>query len=459
MRPLRLAVTFAAVAAATALGATPALAISPTDITAAVTAFQSGQRVFVAPGVTADSNAISTAIGTNTTFIAVFPTTDNTSVSASQLTAAGRDGMYIAITEKANGDQHVEAKGLNVRSINLNDAITRATQAHHGDPTQVAIALAGDVRTLETAANSQTGTVVPSAATHSTSNGLGFFPVLILGLAAVFGFMTLRRRKRQRALEAKQFAEVRGPADEDVTALGESVSHLNFDINSAQPEARQYYEQALGAYDHAKQAMAVARRPEDLRGVSAALEEGRWALAATSASAAGQAIPERRPPCFFNPQHGPSVADVDYSPEGGAIRQVPVCAADLDRVQRGLDPDVRQVVVAGQQVPYWNAGPMYAPWAGGYYGGYGSIMPGIFGGLLLADLLTPSYGYGGFGGFGGGGFGGGGYDQGYSQGYDQGASSGGGGGDWSGGGGGGDWGGGGGDFGGGGDSGGGGGDF
>jgi hypothetical protein len=456
-----LTATVAVAAAATALAVGPAYAVDAGQITAAVTAFQSGQKVYVAPGVDANAGTITDAIGTNTTFVAVFPTTDSTSVDASQLATAGRTGMYVAITQKPNGDQHVSYQGHNVPNISLASAIATDTAAHHGDATGLGVALAGDVRTLERAAGSNTnaGTGTHTAAPGAADNSVGWFLPVILVLAAVFGGLAFRRKRRRDAIAAREFTQVRQAADEDVTALGESVTSLNFDINSAQPEARQYYEQSLGAYDHAKQALAVARRPEDLRGVSAALEEGRWALAATTASASGRAIPERRPPCFFNPQHGPSVADVDYAPDGGAPRPVPVCAADLDRVQRGINPDVRQLVVGGQQVPYWNAGPMYAPWAGGYYGGFGSVMPGVFGGLLLADLLMPHYGWGG--GFGGGY---GGFDQGYAQGYDQGADSGGGGGgggDWSGGGGGGDWGGGGGDWGGGGggDFGGGGGDF
>jgi hypothetical protein len=146
-------------------------------------------------------------------------------------------------------------------------------------------------------------------------------------------------------------------------------------------------------------------------------------MAVADATVEGRPVPERRPPCFFDPRHGPSTRDVEWSPDGGAPRLVPACEADAQRVERGEEPHSRQVASRGAMMPYWAAGPMY----GGYFGGF------------LAGLLIGSM----FGGWGGGS-------------YDAGGSGDSGGGDFGGG----DFGGGGGgDFGGGGDSGGGGGDF
>ena len=70
---------------------------------------------------------------------------------------------------------------------------------------------------------------------------------------------------------------------------------------------------------------------------------------------------------------------------------MPVCAADLQRIQDGIDPVAREVPVGGQMVPYWAAGPAYMPWAGGFFGG--GLLPGLFLGSMLG---------GGFGMFGGG---------------------------------------------------------
>jgi hypothetical protein len=124
--------------------------------------------------------------------------------------------------------------------------------------------------------------------------------------------------------------------------------------------------------------------------VTSALEEGRWAMAAAKAELAGEPAPERRPPCFFDPRHGPSVTDVEWAPPGGQPRAVPVCAADLQRIEDGEQPESRQVPMDGQMVPYWAAGPAYMPWAGGFFGG--GLLPGLFLGSMLG---------GGFGMFGG----------------------------------------------------------
>ncbi len=127
--------------------------------------------------------------------------------------------------------------------------------------------------------------------------------------------------------------------------------------------------------------MAAAERPEDVKAVTQALEDGRFSLAVLAARREGRALPERRPPCFFDPRHGPSVADATWTPAGGAAR-VPVCAADRARLADGRDPAIREVETEYGRRPYWDAGPAYGPWAGGYFGG--GILPGLLVGTLLA---------------------------------------------------------------------------
>jgi hypothetical protein len=166
----------------------------------------------------------------------------------------------------------------------------------------------------------------------------------------------------------------------------------------------------VDSYDRASQAWDRARRPEDLAEVSSLVDEGRYAMVAARARLEGRPPPERRPPCFFDPRHGPSVEDVEWSPDGGQPRPVPVCAADATRIREGRDPMTREVEVDGQPVPYWNAGPAYMPWAGGFFGG--GLLPGLFIGSMLGGGLWGGFGageaYGGEGEGGGdlgGGFG------------------------------------------------------
>jgi hypothetical protein len=174
------------------------------------------------------------------------------------------------------------------------------------------------------------------------------------------------------------------------------------------------YDHAVARYTEADEQWKRSRSPRDLGPVGSALEEGRWAMASAKARFAGAEPPERRPPCFFDPRHGPSTRDVAWSPPFGEEREVPACEADAQRVERGDDPDAREVEWAGRRVPYWQAGPAYAPYAGGFFSG--GLLPGLLVGSLLGGAMAPGAAYGedtggagdvGGGDFGGGDFGGG----------------------------------------------------
>jgi hypothetical protein len=181
----------------------------------------------------------------------------------------------------------------------------------------------------------------------------------------------------------------------------------------------------------------------------------------------------------FNSGGSQMAAATSLAQLGGARRSVleGLQAARTARTALGLDPgpdipplvqtnapqlvDAKQFDLNGQTVmgyPQYQPGaPYYFAGGGGYAGGWYSVP--FWQTLLIAEALSPGWGWG-FGGWGGYGAG---YDSGYDAGLDaatdQSGADGSSGGDW-GGGGGGDWGGGGGDWGGaGGDWGGGGGDW
>jgi len=268
----------------------------------------------------------------------------------------------------------------------------------------------------------------------SSGGGRGGLALLgILG-AALLAFLGIGRvRRRQHA--QREFEEVRKATQDDLVALSEDIDKVDIDVQmpQADPHAKEDYGQAIEAYKKGSAALDRAHRTQDLEQVTSAIEEGRFAMASAQARLDGRPPPERRPPCFFDPRHGPSTRDVSWAPPGGQPRDVPACEADALAVESGRDPDSRQVEVGGRMVPYWGAPAYFGPFAGGYFGGFGGFLPG----LLFGELL------GGGGMFGGGYYGGG----------DPGGGSGGyfgGGGDVGGGFGGGDFGGGGGDFGGGG---------
>jgi hypothetical protein len=244
--------------------------------------------------------------------------------------------------------------------------------------------------------------------------GGGTGALILVGAAGAGGAALLVARRRRRQREAAEFAEVKDNARDDLVALGDDVRALEIDVDmpGANPQAREHYAQAVGCYDRADQAWRLARSPADLEPVGAALEEGRWEMACARARLEGHELPERRLPCFFDPRHGPSDRDVEWAPEYGEPRMVPACEADARRVERGDDPEAREVLVGGERTPYWNAGPAYAPFAGGFFG------TGLLPGLMIGTLLSPgpTFDAGGGGDWGGGDFGGGDFGGGFGGG-------------------------------------------
>jgi hypothetical protein len=254
--------------------------------------------------------------------------------------------------------------------------------------------------------------------------GIGTGGLILLGLAGAGGAAVLVSRRRRRREQAAEFAEVKDNARDDLVALGDDLRALDIDVElpGTRPEVKADYEVAVHAYDRADQAWRLARRPDDLEPVGSALEEGRWAMTSAKARLEGREPPERRSPCFFDPRHGPSTREVEWAPEHGEPRLVPACEADALRIEREEDPEARKVTIGGRRVPYWEAGPAYAPFAGGFFGV--GVLPALMIGTIMGsawdvdagaasggDAGGGDWGGGDFGGgdFGGGDFGGGGF--------------------------------------------------
>ena len=192
----------------------------------------------------------------------------------------------------------------------------------------------------------------------------------------------------------REWDEVRESAQDDLVSLGDDIRSLDVDIEmpGVSADAKQRYEQAVEAYKRASEIFDRAKRPEDLAPVSATLEEGRFAMAYSKALLEGRPPPERTPPCFFDPRHGPSTEEVEWAPPGGAPRAVPACAADAVRIKDGFAPHGRQVSVNGQLTDYWNAPRHYGPYAGGFFNNFGG--GGLLGGLLMGSALGAGLGFG-----------------------------------------------------------------
>jgi hypothetical protein len=266
--------------------------------------------------------------------------------------------------------------------------------------------------------------------------GLSVFIVLLMLGLLFIGRPILKRRKQQ-------LADAKSAAQDDLIALNSAVTALDTDVavHNA-PEAAQEQAAALGCYERGTRALDGARRLGDLRAVGLAIAEGQYRLACAKAMAEGKPRPARRPPCLFDPRHGMSVRDVDWTPpEGGTPRGVPACSACAHQVDEGIQPQIRQVEVAGSPVRYIESRLAPAYW-GGYYG-YGGGGHELFTGFVLGQVLAPrpAGGWSGFGGgslgsffgSGGGDFGGGDFGGSDFGGGDFGGGDSGGGGDFGGG--------------------------
>jgi hypothetical protein len=169
----------------------------------------------------------------------------------------------------------------------------------------------------------------------------------------------LRRRgkEEQRLAEREEFRQLRRVIVEDVTVFGEQLVGLHVETLTTELDTamRDDYQRALDRYEDAKSALSAAEDAAAVSAIEPLLNDGRFHLACVLARRDGEPLPERREPCFFNPQHGPGVADVSWAPREGVPRMIPVCGADARRLEQGIDPDVRLIRVGDRYVRWYEA--------------------------------------------------------------------------------------------------------
>jgi uncharacterized membrane protein YgcG len=238
----------------------------------------------------------------------------------------------------------------------------------------------------------------------------------VIGAAIVAVILWVRRRNR--AAQAARIASLRGVLDKDVTQLGERLGAFDLTDPRLDDAGRADLQRALDAYSTASDVSTRATTDADVTRATSELEEGRFALACVEARMDGRALPSHRPPCFVDPRHGPSSEEVEWAPDGGAPRPVPVCAPCATTLRAGSLPEALEVDTPSGRQPYWRGGAAYAPYARGYYSSWSDMLPALFIGTMLASawsmpaaaaapMATDASGFGGdSGGFGGGDFGG-----------------------------------------------------
>jgi hypothetical protein len=217
--------------------------------------------------------------------------------------------------------------------------------------------------------------------------------LLLICILAVLGAVAIamwrRTTHREQSQRQQDVAAVRHLVFEDITAFGEDLQKLDVEMSghALDEEANVDYQRALDAYESAKLSGDTISELDVIRHVTEIIEDGRYAIACVRARVSNEPLPTRRPPCFFDPRHGLSVADVRYLPSYGVEREVPACALDAERVRAGADPEVRKVTVGTQRVPYWQGGRAYEPYALGYFAAFDP----------LAWLFLGSFAFGGYG--------------------------------------------------------------
>ena len=394
----------AALAAALALGAT---ARAGERIDAAVAALQSGP-VYVDPDAElaiggADQARLRAAIdssGAGPVYVAILPSAaeNETGGNPDGVLQAIHDGLSRPGTYAVVVGRHFRAGSDGVLAQGVAGRLaTEALDAHRGEG--VTATLIDFVRRV---AHARQNGAVPGGGTNNQPGTAGgvLIGLLVLGGLTFLGFRAIHGRRRQEA----ELAEVKAAAHDDLIALADDVQKLEQPVETNE-QAKHEYEQALEDYDTASGAFDRARRTKELEAVTSSLEEGRYHMAAAQALLAGKKPPERRPPCFFDPRHGPSTREVDWAPPGGAPRKVPACEADALAAERGEQPASREVIAGGRRVPYWNAPPYFGPWAGGYFMPFGGT--GFLSGLFVGELLGGAYGGWGYGSWAGSGAAGG----------------------------------------------------
>ena len=155
-----------------------------------------------------------------------------------------------------------------------------------------------------------------------SGNLLLLFLLFFVGLVATTTSL-MRAQRQSRELEAQRakaiqakVSQMRQETEEDVTTFGEALRDLDMEMvgKDISADGRKDWNMALDCYDRAKTLMAQDKSTRSIPLVTETLEEGRHAIACVQARANGEPIPEVRPPCFFDPAHGPSTTDVMYSP-------------------------------------------------------------------------------------------------------------------------------------------------
>ena len=310
---------------------------------------------------------------------------------AQAIVAALRGGGTVAVD--AGG--HTGAASDKLDPGVAGTAVRAANQAHRGDLAGTMLDFVGRADASASAGDSFWQTLWDQPLVRPIALIVG--GLILVTLVNVVVVNLFRRRRSGRT---SGFGDVRALAREDIVALGDDLRNLDvgLEAESDNPQTMRDYTRAYESFQQAVEAFERAHGPNDFAPVSTALEAGRYYMTLARARFEGREIPQRRPPCFFDTRHGPSVDDVGWMPEGGPPRPVPACESCMWSIANGVEPAARQVSAAGRKIAFYDAPPHFESWFAGYFGGAAA---GLVDGFPLGRALDDGYA-GGLNTFGGG---------------------------------------------------------
>ncbi|RIQ14542.1 hypothetical protein, partial [Jiangella rhizosphaerae] len=183
------------------------------------------------------------------------------------------------------------------------------------------------------------------------------------GVAGLWwGATAYSARRRRRADEQRHLDVVRPMLTEEVIELSDRVSDLPTTSDIAQAALTK---EILDTVEKARHRLDAAQTDDDVQAVTSLLGTARYKIACLEALQHGRPVPEPTPPCFFDPRHGPSTRERQWTPEHGVSRDVPLCDQCAVRLDAGERPQARQ---AGRG-SYWEGGEDLVAYIEGYWNG------------------------------------------------------------------------------------------
>jgi hypothetical protein len=172
-------------------------------------------------------------------------------------------------------------------------------------------------------------------------------------------------RRQERREDERHLLTVRPLLNEEVIELSATVSALP---TTSDIEQARLTREVLDAVEHARHRLDALATDNDVAAVTTLLGNARYQLHCLTALHRGEAKPERTPPCFFDPRHGPSTQQRRWAPTlvwgaDGAEREISACPDCAERLDNEQPPEARMV---GER-RYWEAGEDLVAYIEGYW--------------------------------------------------------------------------------------------